>query len=68
MSQKISEACIQWVAKLFVEEPGGNAFHLTTFHAAVRQLIAKCRQESLLNEMSPLELKEFLLSSDGIKV
>ena len=57
MSQKISEACIQWVAKLFVEEPGGNAFHLTTFHAAVRQLIAKCRQESLLNEMSPIELK-----------
>ena len=68
MGDESEEACIQWVAKLFVEEPGGNAFHLTTFHAAVRQLIAKCRQESLLNEMSPLELKQFLLSSDGIKV
>ena len=58
MSQKVSAACIQWVVKLFVEEPGGNAFHLTAFHAAVRQLMAKFGQESLLNEMSPLELKK----------
>lgn len=58
MSQKVSAACIQGGgAKLFVEEPGGNAVHLTAFHEAVRQLIAKCRQESLLNEISPLELE-----------
>ena len=68
LSQKVSAACIQWLAKLFVEEPGGNAFHLTAFYAAVRQLMAKCGRESLLNEMSPLELKDFLLSLDGIKV
>ena len=56
------------MVKLFVEEPGGNAFHLTAFHAAVRQLMAKFGQESLLNEMSLLELKNVLLSLDGIKV
>lgn len=56
------------MVKLFVEEPGGNSFHLTAFHAAVRQLMAKCGRESLLNDMSLLELKHFLLSLDGIKV
>ena len=30
--------------------------------------MAKCGRESLLNGMSPLELKNFLLSLDGIKV
>ena len=68
MSQKISAANIQWVVKLFVEESEGKAFHLTAFHAAVRQLMAKCGRKSLLNEMSPLELKTFLLSLDEIKV
>lgn len=68
MSQKISAACIQWVAKLFVEEPGGNTFHLTAFHAAVRQLVVKCGGESSFDEMSPLELKCLLLSLDKIRV
>ena len=56
------------MVKLFVEEPGGNAFHLTGFHAAVRQLMEKCGRESLLNDMTLLELKNFLLRLDGIKV
>ena len=69
MSQKVSAGNVQWVAKLFVEEPEGKAFHLTAFHAAVlRQLMAKCERKSLLNEMSPLELNTFLLSLDEIKV
>jgi len=62
MSQKVSAANIQWVVKLFVEEPEGKAIHLTAFHAVVRQLMAKCGRTSLSNEMSPLELKFFCKS------
>ena len=68
MSQKVRAANIQWVVKLFVEEPEGKAFNLTAFDAAVRQLMAKSGPKSLLNAMSPLELKTFLLSLDEIKV